>query len=161
MQVNIRWLTVLVLLGAALGASAATGKVIKVLPHLLDQQGRHSISPSLYDRDAYQDHLRKHPELRSGLRFDIQWKASRSAALKLKVEARAMKNDRPQTKVWEVPVPKASAFSRWTSVPITGQEYRELGEISAWRVTLWDGESLLGEQSSFLWAGGQAGPGKP
>src|SRR5437899_2397501 len=35
-------------------ATAATGRIIKVLPHLLDLQGHHALSPSLYDRDAYQ-----------------------------------------------------------------------------------------------------------
>ena len=52
----------------------ATGRVIKVLPHFLDLQGRAALSPSLYDRDAYQAVLRDHPEKRSGLRFDMQWK---------------------------------------------------------------------------------------
>ena len=54
--------------------SAADGKVIKVLPHLLDQAGRHSLSPSLFERDAYQAELRKHPEKVSGLRYDVRWR---------------------------------------------------------------------------------------
>ena len=36
------------------GAAAATGSVIKVLPQFLDLKGRTALSPSLYDRDAYQ-----------------------------------------------------------------------------------------------------------
>ena len=43
-------------------ASAATGRVLKVLPHLLDTNGLHTLKPSLYERDAYQAYLRKHPD---------------------------------------------------------------------------------------------------
>ena len=69
-----------------LPAVAATGRVIKVLPHFLDLKGRHSLSPSLYDRDAYQAQLRQHPEQRSALRFDVHWKA-KSVNGKLKLPA--------------------------------------------------------------------------
>lgn len=37
-------------LAFVLPASAATGKVIKVLPHFLDLKGRHTKSPSLSER---------------------------------------------------------------------------------------------------------------
>src|SRR6059036_401414 len=60
---------------AVLSANASTGKVLKVLPHFLDTNGLHTLSPSLYERDAYQAYLRQHPEKRSGIRFDVQWKA--------------------------------------------------------------------------------------
>ena len=39
--------------GAA-AATAQTGRVVKVLPLYLDLKGRDAISPSLFDRDAYQ-----------------------------------------------------------------------------------------------------------
>jgi hypothetical protein len=42
--------TFALLLAAPLAAPAATGKVVKVLPHFLDLKGRHSLTPSLYDR---------------------------------------------------------------------------------------------------------------
>ena len=35
-------------------ACTAASKISKVLPHLLDKQGRHTLSPSLLERDAYQ-----------------------------------------------------------------------------------------------------------
>src|SRR5690606_39577936 len=71
-------------------ATAATTRIIKVLPHFIDHKGRHSLSPSLYDRDAYQAHLRANPELRSGLRFDVHWKAktAQHENLTLRVELR-------------------------------------------------------------------------
>src|SRR5215468_3884096 len=70
----------------------ATGRVIKVLPHFLDLQGRAALSPSLYDRDAYQVELRDHPEKRSGIRFDMQWRTKGAvwSDLKLRVELRGV-----------------------------------------------------------------------
>src|SRR5438105_693254 len=76
----------------AMPSRGATGRVIKVLPHFIDLKGRNSLSPSLYDRDAYQAHLRQHPDQRSTMRFEVQWK-SRSPvweALKLRVELRGI-----------------------------------------------------------------------
>ena len=52
---------ILLLLGSLSAASASdavTGRVVKVLPLLLDLKGQDAISPSLYDRDAYQAYLR-------------------------------------------------------------------------------------------------------
>ena len=60
------------LLALEVSALAASGKIIKVLPFFLDLKGRHSLHPSLYERDAYQAYLRQHPELRSGLQIDVQ-----------------------------------------------------------------------------------------
>ena len=75
---------------AAFAADLPTGKVLKVLPHLMDAQGRHTRSPSLYDRDAYQADLRKDLTKVSGVRFDIQWKAEAKteAPAVLRVELR-------------------------------------------------------------------------
>src|SRR5206468_2182976 len=97
----MRWFkllpVVLFLSASALGAEAATGRIIKVLPHLLDREGRHTLSPSLYERDAYQAFLRKNPERCAGLRFDVHWKANRAAGprLLLRVEIRGSKAAKP------------------------------------------------------------------
>jgi hypothetical protein len=32
-----------------------------------------------------------------------------------------------------------------------GDAYKQFGEVTAWRVSLWSGDQLLGEQKSFLW----------
>jgi hypothetical protein len=138
----------------ALGASASSGQVLMVLPHYLDLKGRRALSPSLYDRDAYQAQLRQHPEQRSGVRFNVQWKAPGEPArlLKLRVELRGMaKGDLPRRKVLEADVLTGSRWSRWTALPLVGEDYKQFGEITAWRVTLLDGETVLSEQSSFLW----------
>lgn len=135
-------------------ASAATGRVIKVLPQFLDLNGQHALTPSLYDRDAYQHYLRLHPDKISGMRFAIEWKASHAAAapLKLRVEIRGITHrDLPPTAVLEQDVKPGGWFSHWATLHLKGDEYRKIGEVTAWRVTLWDNEHLLSEQKSFLW----------
>ena len=153
----MRRLITLYLLGLALGdsfsASAAIGRVSKVLPHFLDAQGRHSLSPSLFDRDAYQVKLRQHPELRSGIRFDVNWRVRSvtSATFKLKVELRGIaKGNLPRLKSLEQEV-KGGVGARWTGLTLGGDDYKDFGEVTAWRVTLWDGEQMIGEEKSFLW----------
>jgi hypothetical protein len=154
MRRSLELLLVVFGLSWTLSAAAATGQVLKVLPHFLDLRGRHALSPSLYDRDAYQAQLRKHPEQRSGMRFDVQWKAPGDAgkALKLRVELRGMaKGDLPRRKVLEKEVVAGSRWSHWAELPLTGKDYKEFGEVTAWRVTLLDGEQVLSAQHSFLW----------
>jgi len=135
-------------------AAAATGRVIKVLPHFLDAKGRQSLNPSLYERDAYQAMLRDHPTNRSGIRFDVQWKTKGPAfgQLKLRLELRGIaQGDLPRQLVLEQKVEPGGWFSHWTSLPLIGAKYRDFGEVTAWRATLWDDTQLLGEQQSFLW----------
>lgn len=138
-----------------LAADAATGKVIKVLPQFLDLKGRTALSPSLYDRDAYQAVLRLHPERRSGIRFFVQWKARGTVAegLKLRVELHGgAQGQLPKEMVLEENLPsKTGWFSHWAGVTLKDETYKQLGGVTAWRVTLWDGTKLLGEQRSFLW----------
>jgi hypothetical protein len=142
------------MLASAFSAQAASGRVVKVLPHFLDHQGRHTLAPSLFERDAYQAVLRQQPAERSGVRFDVQWK-SRGAhwePLVLRVELRGVaEGDLPRQTVVEKNVKPRGWFSRWTPLALTGEDYKAFGEITAWRVTLWEGEALLGEQKSFLW----------
>ncbi len=143
------------LLGVATVSSvAASGKVAKVLPHFLDLKGRHTLSPSLYDRDAYQAKLRQNPEQRSGVRFDILWRArdakpDENASLIVELRGSA-KGELPTRAVLELPV-KVTGTSHWSKITLDGEEYKNFGEITAWRVTLWVGDELISEQKSFLW----------
>lgn len=135
-------------------ASAATGKVIKVLPQFLDQKGRSAVSPSLYDRDAYQAYLRTHTNDVSGMRFAVQWKTSGASAdsLKLKVEIHGVTHgDLPPSIVLEQAVKPGIWFNHWTYLPLTGEDFKKVGKVTAWRATLWDGDKMIGEQKSFLW----------
>jgi len=137
------------------GVSArAEGKVLKVLPHLLDAKGRNSVSPSLYDRDAYQAFLRLHPEATSGVRLDVEWKDRKPVwgPLKLRVEVRGTAHaEAAKEMVLEESLEPSGWFGKWTKFPITGDRYKELGQVTAWRATLWEGDTLLDEQKSFLW----------
>jgi hypothetical protein len=140
-------------LALALPAPAATGKVIKVLPHFLDLKGRHTKSPSLFDRDAYQAWLRLHPEERSGIRYDVQWRARGiNSTLKLRAELRGIAlGNLPREKTVEQVLKAPKGMARWNSIALTGDDYKSFGEVTAWRVTLWDGDQLVGEQKSHLW----------
>ncbi len=138
----------------ALSASAATGRVIKVLPQFLDLKGHNSLTPSLYERDVYQAFLRLHTNDCSGMRFHVQWKAKDQAAapLKLRLELRGVaRGDYPKRLTLEKPVESRSRYSQWTQIDLLGEAYKEFGQVTAWRVTLWEGNRLLGEQKSFLW----------
>jgi hypothetical protein len=146
------WILLLTL-GFFVTAHAATGRVVKVLPFFLDQQGQIAKSPSLFDRDAYQAELRDHPEMISGIRYKVLWSARHAdgAALKLRVELRGTgTNGLPNFKSLETGV-KPGFFSKWEELTIAGGEYQAFKSVTAWRATLWDGNRLLGEQKSFLW----------
>jgi hypothetical protein len=142
---------VLLLVWSGSGADAASAKVIKVLPHLIDREGRHTLSPSLYERDAYQAHLRQHPELQAGLRFDVQWKARRVSQPRLLVEMRGANSKEPTSVRVEQPLKPGGLFSKWSDAHLSGEDYKKFGNLIAWRVSLWDGRNLLAEQTSFLW----------
>jgi hypothetical protein len=160
-----RFATILLLLGplvvaclpcpgmAADASNAVTGRIVKVLPLFLDLQGHDAISPSLFDRDAYQAFLRQHTNEISAIRFDVLWKASsaKGASLKLRAELRGVgKHGLPRQSALETNV-TPHFFRRWTSLTLGGDEFRNFGSLVAWRVTLWDGDRMLGEQKSFLW----------
>lgn len=139
---------------AAQGTSRApSARILKVLPHYLDKQGRHAINPSLMDRDAYQFDLRRDPSLRSGLRFDILWKTppGNPAALTVKLELRGSKAPQQAPVVVTSRAFARGGFSQWTRVPLPKADYDALGDLSAWRVTLWKDDEKLAEQTSFLW----------
>ena len=140
-------------LAAAFASDTVTGRVIKVLPLFLDAQGRDAVSPSLYDRDAYQVYLRQHTNEISAIRFDVLWKAANAgdAKLKLRVELRGVgTNGLPRQTTLEQPV-TPGYFRRWTSLTLDGADYKNFGELVAWRATLWSDDRLLAEQKSFLW----------
>jgi hypothetical protein len=141
--------------------SAADAKVLKTLPQFLDAHGRSALSPSLYERDAYQAYLRKHPKEQSGLRLAVQWKAAGVdwSKLKLRAELRGITGNTPHIYTREIPVKKSGLFGNWSEFKMTGEDFRQFGELAAWRVTLWEGDKPLAEQQSFLWSG--VGPSAP
>jgi hypothetical protein len=152
-----RFLMGLILLGSlsmVFADEGASGRVIKVLPLFLDLKGHDAVSPSLYDRDAYQAYLRQHPDQCSAMRIDVSWKASNTgnAELKLWVELRGIgQKGLPRQATLDQIVKPGGFFHRWTSVTLGGENYKNFGELVAWRVTLWAGDKMIGEQKSFLW----------
>jgi hypothetical protein len=153
MRALLIWLLTLGLLATAHAADAVTGRVIKVLPLLLDLKGRTALSPSLFDRDAYQAQLRQRTNEISAIRYDVLWSARNAGEnkLKIRVELRGVgPASRPKFKTLETEA-TTGFFRRWTSLTLGGDEFKSFGAITAWRATLWDGDKLLGEEKSFLW----------
>jgi hypothetical protein len=148
----VRWLKLSLVLtvGLAVTAAADSARIIKVLPHYLDLKGRTSLSPSLFDRDAYQADLRTTPTNRSAIRFDVQWKASGYDRLTLRLDLKGGKGRDPSNVTLERNV-SGRFFSQWTPLPLTGTNYETLGELVSWRATLLDGTNVVAEQKSFLW----------
>lgn len=145
------FIAILCLLAVVPVASAKNSRILKVLPEFLDADGKNAIAPSLYERDAYQAHLRKHPELRSGLGFFVQWKGKKHQNLKMRVEMRGVYGSQMKFRIVEEPVQKEGWFSTWSMVKFTGEDYQQFGDLIAWRVTLRDGDEVISEQKSFLW----------
>ena len=138
-----------IILGFACAGGAAPARIMKVLPHLLDRDGRYSLSPSLYERDAYQALLRKSPEKCAGIRFDVRWKAQAGNRVKLRIDIRGSTTAEPL--VLEQIVRRNHWYDRWTSLTLANESYQKVGEVIAWRATLWEGDKLLAERKSFLW----------
>ena len=137
----------LLLLGVISTTDAARpGKISKVLPHWLDLQGRHTLSPSLLERDAYQAKLRADRSLCSGIRFDVKWAKNTSGSVKLQLELRV--TDKAIGRELAV---KPSRRGGWDAVTLDGDAFRAIGKIIAWRVRLLDGDIELAEHRSFLW----------
>lgn len=149
----MRWVCLAIfVLFAATADVVAAAKIYKVLPHLLDSQGRNSLAPSLYERDAYQVYLREHPQQVSALRFDIQWKAPKKAdSYTIRIEVRAEKTGITSPRVFETTAKRQGVFSTWSPILIDKKTYAEIGTVIAWRATLWDGGTRVAEQQSFLW----------
>ena len=151
----MRYFLILAILLIAPGVRAGEGRVIKVLPQLLDARGRHALSPSLYERDAYQFILRKSPSKQAGLRLAVQWKAKNVdwSKLKLRAEMRGLIGDTLHSVTVEEPAMKTGHFSNWAELKIEGATFRDFGQLMAWRVCLWEGDQQLGQMQSFLWSG--------
>ncbi len=127
------FLMTLLLLGSLVVADAGdalSGNIVKVLPLFLNLKGQDSISPSLYDRDAYQVYLRVHTNEISAIRYDILWSTSKTddTKLTLRLELRgAGEGGIPRQTTLEQTV-TPHYFRHWTSLPLAGDDYKNLGE---------------------------------
>jgi hypothetical protein len=149
---NVRSILALLLLLAGLPLHAAEGKILKVLPFYLDAKGRNALSPSLFDRDAYQALLKRKPELRKALRMDVQFKtASASTNLQLRIELRCNQEGQITNSTHTASVAKTGFTGRWQTVKVEGEAFEKMGSLVAWRATLWDADHQIAEQKSFIW----------
>ncbi len=140
---------------------AADARVRKVLPSLLDREGRASLHPSLYERDAYQAHLRLKPALVGGMRFDVHWSAPRQGTkpLELRLELRGSATgtnsvvDRPSTNsvVLNTTVEPPRWGGRWTRLTLDESARQQVGDVTAWRATLLREGKAIASSQSFLW----------
>ncbi len=148
-------MVILLSLLLAFSVPAGTGSVVKVLPLFLDKKEQYTLSPSLFERDAYQAELRMKPSLRSGMLYRVEWKSKGKVLvpLKIRLELRGVtQGNLPKQLIIEQPVEKRGWFTQWASIYLKGEDYKTLGEVVAWRATLWEGDDLLlGSQQSFLW----------
>lgn len=130
---------------------AGSDRVVKVLPHFVDLQGRHALSPSLFERDAYQAMLRAKPEKRGGLQYEVRWKARKvpDRALSLRLELVSERHPRSRARVIEIALPAKGGG--WARIPVDKAAMIETGEVIAWRVSLLDGGTVVASQQSFLW----------
>ena len=146
---RISSLVAALLLGVLSSVDAARpGKISKVLPHWLDLQGRHTLSPSLLERDAYQAKLRADRSLCTGIRFDIKWAANTSGNVKLQLELRVTGEAKPIVREQAI---KPGRRGGWDAVTLDGDAFKAVGKIIAWRVRLLDGDIELAARRSFLW----------
>ena len=152
----MRWSRVLAVLWlgwVACGAAYAGGdRIVKVLPHYLDVHGKHAVSPSLFERDAYQAMLKANPDKRGGMQFDVRWKsgvASRRERV-LRLELVTPKHPESLPLVIEQALPPKRK-SGWAKVPIGAATAKEAGEIVAWRLALVVDGATVASQQSFLW----------
>ena len=148
----IKRLVLAFLLMGIASVHAADVKILKVLPLHLDLEGRHALSPSLFDRDAYQSQLKRNPALRSALKLEIQWKApKKSGEAEIRVELRGSSPAGTDTVILKETAQPTGLFSKWKSVKLEGEAFKKFGELLAWRVTVWQGGQQVAEQRSFLW----------
>jgi len=149
-----RWLVLLLLgsLSVLAGETVSPGRIIKTLPLLVDTNGYTALSPSLFDRDAYQAYLREHTNDVSAIRFDILWQAKPVASdWKLRLELRGVAVDgTPRRQTLETAI-HPPAFRHWDSLTLGGTNYHNFGRVVAWRSTLWQEDVQVSEQQSFLW----------
>lgn len=142
------------LLAALSGAClAAEGRIYKVLPSLLDTEQRQSLAPSLFERDAYQAYLRKHPAKIGGRRFDVHWSVHGPGgdALTLRLELRTANRAPAEPLVFDTPIDATRHRRGWVQVRMDATAFKEAGEVTSWRARLMAGEKVIAEQASFLW----------
>ncbi len=129
------------------GSISRAPGLIKVLPHYLDEYGRHTEGVTLVERDVYQLALRRDPAAVHGVRFNIHWRGNSEMTVRL--ELRSTKAGVDPLTLEQTATPKR--HRTWTPILIDAETYRTFGQPESWRVTLWQDGEQVAEQTSFLW----------
>ena len=114
-------LVLLVITGCGTVRGLSGTSIIKVLPHYLDNEVH-------------------------GVRYDVNWRGKGEVTLRLELRSSTSK---PMT--MEQKVGPGLIRTQWTPILLDAKTYRSFGQPEAWRVSIWQGEEMLGEQLSFLW----------
>ena len=131
----------------SLDSFSGTG-LVKVLPHFLDESGRHTDGVTLLHRDGYQHQLRNNPKLVHGVRYEVNWYGAGEVTVRLELRSTQAGTD-PMT--MEQVVSAGGPRTHWTPMLLDAKTYKIFGQPQAWRVTLWQGDQQIDEQQSFLW----------
>lgn len=131
----------------SLGSFSSPG-LVKVLPHYLDESGRHTDGVTLLHRDGYQHLLRSNPKLVHGVRYEVNWYGTGEVTVRLELRSTKAGTD---PMVLEQAVNAIEARSNWTPMLLDAETYQTFGQPQSWRVTLWRGGQQIDEQKSFLW----------
>ena len=152
---GMRWTAFFLALLTAAGCvllPPTSARIVKVLPHYLDEDDRHTRGVVLTDRDLYQKELRDNPEEITGIRFDIKWSGTGldPKITKLRLEVKSSKAGAGLF-VTNHPVTTDALFATWTTIRMSSSSFEKLGKMESWRVTLLEGGQPVHEQKSFLW----------
>ena len=69
----------------------------------------------------------------------------------MKIEIRGSGTGLAKTETFEADVKPTGFFAKWASIVLDREDYKRIGEIIAWRVTLWSEGMIVAEEESFLW----------
>ena len=127
--------------------------ILKVNRTLLDRDGYETdVVGDLKGEASYQYSLRHEPHRQTGARFHINLKAPRGASrvrLVLDVRGLTAANETARDTL-------SQSYSdidgaEWTTIDITGSQFKRLGSIMAWRVMIYAGDRVMAELPSANW----------
>ena len=128
--------------------------VIKVNRTLLDQfEYETDVVGDLKGEAVYQYDLRHNAQRQFGARFHIKWKAPRGApSIRLVLDVRGL-NTRNETTLDKFieNYTRMEDWAEWTTISITGDRFKHLGTIMAWRVSIYSGDRVMAELPSADW----------
>ncbi len=128
--------------------------VLKVNRTLLDNYGYETdVVGNLKGEASYQYSLRHEPNRQSGGRFHIKWRAPKgSTQVRLVLDVRGLTpaNETVRDTLSES-FADMDGWAEWTTLDIKERQFKRLGEIMAWRVTIYSGDRVMAELPSGNW----------